>query len=169
MSNATGRLPFFQFSLGTALLMMAWVAMICVALTTTARIWLDVIGLVTLLALLVAVLAAVYCERAPRAFAVGFALFGFVFLFCLHRFDGYSPQLLARNWADGLFQITHKAEWGPIESALAARTTANQRLISDRARFVEIGQGVTIILAATLGGIFARYLYSRKRPRTDSP
>jgi len=149
--------------------MMAWVAIVCVALTTTSRLWLDVIGLITLLALLIAVLMAVYCEGPPRAFAVGFALFGFVFLFCLHRFDGYAPQLLARNWAEGLFQVAHQAEWGPIASAIAASTTANQRLSSDRARFVEIGQGVTIILAATLGGMVARYLYCRKRQRTDAP
>jgi len=157
-----GRTGFFQFSLGTLFLTTTWVAMVCIGLNTKTRLWPDIIGLVTLLALLTAVLVAIYGQGQSRAFAVGFAMFGFAFLLCLHRFDGYAPQLLARNSADALFRAMYKAEWSPIASALAARQSATKRLAETRARFVEIIQGASIMLVATLGGILARYLFARK-------
>jgi len=171
MSNPpphSGRTPFVQFSLGSALLMMTWAGLICVGLTSKAQLWPNIMGLLIVLALSTAMLVAIYGEGQSRAFAVGFALFGFLFLVCLHRFDSYSPRLLARYIGEVGFQAKNKEEWTPIASTIAARTTAAQRLVEERNRFVEVSQSTGVILAAAFGGMLARYI-NGKRQRTDAP
>jgi hypothetical protein len=163
----TSRPAKAQFSLGTLFLVFTWVAMVCIGLSAPNRLWSDVIGLISVLALLTAVLAAIYGPEKSRAFAVGFAVFGCVYLLCLHRFDGYAPRLMARESAETLFRIMYHEEWSPIASRLAASTTATQRLAEQRDRTVEIVQGASVILVAVLGGIVARYLSGRRR--TDAP
>jgi hypothetical protein len=159
----TKRPAIAQFSLGALFLAMTWAAMVCIALNTPSRLWSDAIGSISILALLTAILVVIYGQAKSRAFAVGFALFGCLYLLCLHRFDGFAPRLLARDSAESLFRIMHKEEWSPIATALAARTTAMQRLAEQRDRTVEIVQGASIMLVATLGGFLACYLSGLKR------
>ena len=143
--------------------MMTWAGLVCIGLTSKAQLWLNIMGLSTVLALSVAVLVSIYGEGQSRAFAVGFAVLGFLFLICLHRFDGYSPRLLARRIAEVGFQAKNKEEWMPIASKLAASETATQRLAEERNRFIEISQGTTVMVAAAFGGMLARYLYGRRQ------
>jgi hypothetical protein len=141
---------------------MTWTAMVCIAVTAPNRLWSDVVGSISILALLTAVLVAIYGQVRSRAFGVGFAVFGCVYLLCLHRLDGYAPRLLARGSAETLFSVVNQEEWSPIASRLAAGTTAMQRLAERRERTVEIVQAASVMLVAVLGGILACYLYGRK-------
>jgi hypothetical protein len=162
MSNATRRLPYFQFSLSTALLAMTWVALVCVAVTTKTRLWLDLIGLVSLLALSTAVLVGIYGAGQSRAFAVGFALFGFLFFVCLHRFDGYSPRLLPRYFGEAAVRMNHPAESAEIAFIEANKSTL-QRFTEERDRLVEISQGVAVLLSGIAGGLLGRYLHNKRQ------
>ena len=163
----TSRPAIAQFSLGTLFLSLTWLALVCIGLSAPNRLWSDLLGFLSVLALLIAVLVAIYGREKSRAFAVGFALFGCADLFCLHRFDGYAPRLLARESAEAIFRITHHEQWSPIATRLAASTTPMQRLADKRDRTVEIAQAASVMLVAALGGNLARYLSGRKR--TDAP
>jgi hypothetical protein len=145
---------------------MTWVALVCVAVTTKTRLWLDLIGLVSWLALSAAVLVAIYSEGQSRAFAVGFALFGFLFFVCLHRFDGYSPRLLPRYFAEAAARMNHQAESAQIayiEANIEANKSTVLRFTEERDRLVEISQGVAVLLAGIAGGILARYLHNKRQ------
>jgi hypothetical protein len=57
---ATKRPAVVQFTLGSLFLAMTWVAIVCIGLNKPSRLWSDVIGFITILALLSAVLVATY-------------------------------------------------------------------------------------------------------------
>jgi hypothetical protein len=163
MPETTSRPAIIQFTLGSLFLVMTWLATVCIGLNTPNRLWAAVAGCLTLLALLTAVLASIYATGSARAFAVGFAVFGLGFLLCLHRFDGYAPQL-AHPTGEALFQTIHSDEWSPIAAALRARPPT--RVVFDaRDRFLEIYKSAVTVLVAMLGGVIARWLFAwRKSP-----
>jgi len=107
----SGRRTGWQFSLGTLLVAVSWVAVTCVALRTANEIWAGVASIIAVGALLFAVLVIIYRTGRARAFAVGFAVFGTGYLFVS---SGDTPdvadahcQLPTTRWAIGLYTLMH--------------------------------------------------------------
>jgi hypothetical protein len=73
----------FQFNLATLLVVMAWIAVSCVALRTPTAAWSGAIFCLTLLALATSLLAVIYRTEGSRAFAVGFLVCGLGYATCL--------------------------------------------------------------------------------------
>jgi hypothetical protein len=101
----------WQFSLGTLLVAVVFVAVTCVALKAANEIWAGVASIVAVGSLLVAVLVVIYRTGRARAFAVGFAVFGTGYLFVS---SGDTPdvadahcQLPTTRWAIGLYTLMH--------------------------------------------------------------
>jgi len=107
MTRPSPESPLFQFRVATLLALIAWAGMICLGLRTPMRLWSGVIGLLTLLVVLTAVIVAIYRRRAQRAMAVGFVLFCVGYLTYL--------GLLSGSLTNGL-----ESDWIPIGSAFGA-------------------------------------------------
>lgn len=83
-SHSTAAAPRrFQFNLATLLIVMAWIAVSCVALRTPTAAWSGAIFCLTLLALATSLLAVIYRTEGSRAFAVGFLVCGLGYATCL--------------------------------------------------------------------------------------
>jgi len=150
----------FRFSLAALFLALTWTAMVCVGLTVPNRLWSAVTAFVSILALMTAILAAVYASGHSRAFAIGFAVFGSCYLLWLNRIESYSPTL-ARTLGEDSFQLVHNAEWYRVLPAGLPPPDRIQALMHSRDRFIEIVQSATIMLVGVLGGFVGRFLSVR--------
>lgn len=65
----------FQFRLGTLLIATMWAALVSLGLRTPTALWSGVIAVLTLLAVLFAVLLVIYRSGRMRAMAIGFLVF----------------------------------------------------------------------------------------------
>jgi len=99
----------FQFSLLSLLVLSSFVAVICVAISTPTAIWSGIVVSLMFLSLCVAVAAAIYRTEEKRAFAIGFALFGWSYLACLffgqmkfNQFQMEDPGIPTTRFADWL-------------------------------------------------------------------
>src|SRR5262245_15366850 len=111
MSTLSERRAGWQFSLGTLLVAIAWVAVTCVALRTANEAWAGAASIAAIGALLFAVLVIVYRTGRMRAFAVGFVVFGTGYLFVSSVdtpdvADAHC-QLPTTRWAIGLYTLMH--------------------------------------------------------------
>jgi hypothetical protein len=160
---ANSRPAVIQFTLGSLFLLMTWLATVCIGLNTPNRLWAAVAGSLALLALLTAVMAAIYAPGSARAFALGFAVFGSGYLVCLHRFDGYAPQLATPS-GETLFRTIHSKEWSPIAAAIKSRRLSNVQVVAEsRDRFLEIYKSAATVLMALLGGLIGRFFFVRRK------
>jgi hypothetical protein len=105
----------FQFSLVTLLVVMGWVAVVCIAMRTPTPLWSGISFTLTLAIVLTSLLATIYRYGRQRAFAAGFLLFSVAYAGCLYfmevqlhqgRNNGVEmPTSRASNW---LYQQLHK-------------------------------------------------------------
>ena len=149
-----------QFTLGGLFLAMTWLAIVCIGLNTPTKFWAAFAASLTLLALFTAALAAIYTTAGTRAFAVGFAVFGFGSWLCLHRLDGYAPKL-ADPHSQLLYEKVQSKDWASMPKR---NPPDNAQVLFDRRnQFIEILQSALIVVVALLGGIIARYLEIRRK------
>jgi hypothetical protein len=136
MSNVEGpgrkpRARGLQFSLVTLLVVMSWVATLCVALRRPTELWAAAMLGITLLALLVSGLAIIYRRGATQAFAVGFFVFGGAYLLCVLWLGGFtssgmshvSSALYARWHGPGESEIRYQVPVGAYYPAATPVTT----------------------------------------------
>ncbi len=154
------RAGVIQFTLGGLFVAVTWVALVCIGLNTPTRFWAAFAASLTLLALFTAVLVAIYSTSSTRAFAVGFAVFGFGSWLCLHRLDGYAPHVSAPH-SYLLYETVQSKDWASIPKSRSPDST--QVLFDRRSKFIEIVQSASIAIVALLGGIIARYLETRRK------
>jgi hypothetical protein len=115
----------WQFSLGTLLLEMSWIALVCMALRSPSELWSALIFIVAFGSLLVAALCIVYRTGRTRAFAVGFVIFGVTYwLISLSDTPEYiasrQPRLPTTRWAIALFSLLHDDQMQVQTRVLAA-------------------------------------------------
>lgn len=108
------RLPTrrWQFSLGTLLIAMSFVALVCIALRSPTDLWSGIIFVLLSASLLAAALVMIYRQGRTRAFAVGFLVFALSYVWISER---YAPEAMfnsrsrlpTTNWAVALFSLLH--------------------------------------------------------------
>src|SRR5581483_3609138 len=98
MNTPSAAPPPFQFRVATLLALIAWAGIICLGLRTPMRLWSGVIGVLTFLIVLTAVIVAVYRRGAQRALAVGFVLFCVGYLTYLALLSGSLTSGLESDW-----------------------------------------------------------------------
>jgi hypothetical protein len=67
----------WQFSLGTLLAMMGWIAVMCIALKTPTPVWTAIAFLLAFAASVASLLGVVMLTGRQRAFAIGYLAFSF--------------------------------------------------------------------------------------------
>jgi len=165
MTTPSAEPPPFQFRVTTLLALIAWAGTICIGLRTPMRLWSGLIGLLTLLIVLTAVIVAIYRRRAQRAMAVGFVLF------CV----GYLTYmgLLSGSLSSGL-----ESDWIPIGSAFGAifekihlddvshLNGINSPYYVNRTEFITVCNYATASVLGIVGAAVAQALYAT-RPRNE--
>ena len=161
-NSAKRRIPLVQFSLGTLLLLMTWLAVVCIALSRPSAWWSGFVAFVNILAILSAALVAIYAPGSARAFAVGFVLFGGGYYYCLHRLGEYSPHIsIVKEPTRSALDWVHEAHVrqfrrGPARSPL-------DEFVDTYNYSVEVVQSASIMLFAVLGGLLARSSWGRSQ------
>lgn len=78
------RPSWFRFSIRQLLLWTAFIALACVALRSSTQFWISLLHSAALVALVVAVLLAIYRGGATRAYCIGFVVCGGLYLTVLY-------------------------------------------------------------------------------------
>lgn len=158
-----------RFSIRQLLAFTALVAVACIALLNPSVCAASLLGLVTLI-LAATVLLAIFRKEEQRAYWIGFACFGWLYLLiCFGTvFDGPlgRSRLITGQIATALHELVSvKSEipMDPIDPF--ADPFAPQVESAARADFLAVSHALWTMLLALVGGTFARWLYhSRNRP-----
>jgi hypothetical protein len=103
----------FQFRLGTLLLAIVWVAIVCMGLRSASEPWSGILSILSMGSLLVAALMSIYRTGRTRAFALGFLIVGGYYEMMSeneHNYDDPStalPSLITTNWSIALYSRIH--------------------------------------------------------------
>ena len=103
----------FQFRLGTLLLAIVWVAIVCMGLRTASEPWSGILFILSMGSLLVAALMSIYRTGRTRAFALGFLIVGGYYEMMSsndHNYDDRRiarPSLITTNWSIALYSRIH--------------------------------------------------------------
>ncbi len=141
--------PMLRFSLSFLLLFVLVVALGCAALSYANEYWASAVLTVTLAALVLSVLAAVYRRGASRAFWAGFAIFGGCYLFLM-----YGPWFAELRMLLATTKLVAYAQ-----SKLQAEAPVGTFDL-ERWYFEHIGHCLWALLLAGLGGLASRVLYA---------
>src|SRR5262245_20218341 len=160
----------FQFRLGTLLVAMVWAGLVSLGLRTPTSLWLGVIAVLTLLAVLFAVLVIIYRTGRTRAMAIGFLVFGVGYLAYLGLLDGtLSAGLTSNSTPIGaaftrLYLIVHPdiTEERTDENGNVIATFTRQRTY-DLNDFIAICNHALACLLGLAGAIAAQILYATRR------
>ena len=148
---------WFQFSIKALLGLAVFVALACAALLNASEWWLSATFTLTLAVLLVAVLASIFRRGSTRAFWIGFAVVGCVYL-------SLSPAApFSRLWLGGNFPLLTSnlselaySELHPTGWVYAPGDGQRQY------RFVAVAHCLWTWLFAMFGGLLACYLYATR-------
>jgi len=154
-----------RFSIRHLLAFTALVAVACIALLNPAVWAASLLGLVTLI-LAASVLLAIFRKDEQRAFCIGFACFGWLYLIlCFGTvFEGpFGPsRLITGKIAIALHELA-SARFPTDPTDPFANPFAPQ--VESPPDFLAVSHALWTILLALVGGTFARWLYhSRNRP-----
>ena len=163
-SLASPALPrAFQFRLGTLLIVTAWAGFVSLGLSTPIPLFSGMIGAVTLVANLGAILLAIYRTGRTRAMAIGFALFSGGYLMC---HSGW-PYMPTQSTILGLFASLYYALHGvispnpdPFGSYLVSNNDPSYA-------FASVCHHTFATLLGCAGGIAAQILFATQ-PRDTS-
>src|SRR5262245_56903168 len=103
----------FQFRLGTLLLAIVWVALVCMGLRTASDPWSGIVFILPVGSMLLAALMSIYRTGPTRAFALGFLIFGGTYAFLSSGENNYDdpstarPSLITTNWSIALYSRIH--------------------------------------------------------------
>src|SRR4051812_14008079 len=103
----------FQFRLGTLLIAIVWVALVSMGLRTASEPWSGILFILSTGSVLLAAPMSIYRTGRIRAFALGFLIFGGIYLFLVGGEIGFDdpstahPSLITTNWSIALFSRIH--------------------------------------------------------------
>jgi hypothetical protein len=148
----------FRLSMAGMLWFVAVTAIGLASIRSTSGVWTTVAATLTLAALLKAVLAAALLRGNDRAFWLGFAVFGWVYLI-----------LVDWDWVGGPFghELTGAlADWAEAvipeaprpSPAITNLSELHQERMIKIGHFVQIGRMVLCLLFAMAGGVIGRKL-----------
>ncbi len=150
----------FRFSLRWLLIGVAAWAFGITALLNSTQAWLTIVVTVSALAWMIAVLLAVFATGPARAFAIGFALWAFLYLLLVHLFwekEMHESKILVTSQLLDIF-FTRVAKLVPTQNMFG--TPSNAWSI-DFTIFMTIGQLLWAWIVAVCGGFLAGIIYSR--------
>lgn len=143
----------FQFRLGTLLLAVVWVALVCMGLRTGSEPWSAILFILATGSMLLAALTSIYRAGRTRAFALGFLIFGGSYaVMCSgeHNYDDPStaqPDLLTTHWSISLYSLLHgdgvQTSALTITAPLAAPYPTSQ-IVTPAASYQVVSEQVTI-------------------------
>jgi hypothetical protein len=168
----------FRFSLLTLLGAILVISVGCAAVVSASDVWVKVIVTVTVLALLIASVGSIYLPTRSRAFAGGFAIFGWAYLLLAQGpwLESLKPQLATTVALNKLQRVMHEDADVGIDinwtGPMGAQQYWNLRLAAQSpdilASFHQIGQSLWSILLACVGGVLARAFGNwRSQPEAD--
>ena len=148
----------FQFSIKALLGLAVFVALACAALLSASEWWAGATFTLTLAVLLVAVLASIFRRGSTRAFWIGFAVVGWVYL-SLWPAMRFSSRLLV--WGDLPLLTTNLSELAYSELHPTGWEDACG-INEHQCRFVVVAHCLWTWLFAMFGGLLACYLYATR-------
>jgi hypothetical protein len=180
----------FRFSLLTLFGAILVISVGCAALASASDAWAKAVVSATVLALLTSTVGAIYLPGQARAFAGGFAIFGWSYLLLVQGpwLESMKPQLVttvALNKLQGVMHEDSGAMLGQavtftgggssfVLNSVTGTVTANNvtvlsptfvPTIPSSAQFHQIGQSLWAIILACVGGLLARAFGDRvKKP-----
>jgi hypothetical protein len=177
----------FRFHLGTIVIVVLFIGVGIAALRESNEIWDSGIFSVTFGVFLVSILLAIHRTERRRAFWLGFALFGWIYL-VLTLMPSIEPRLITttaltlldsnmpRSSPAGFPDIDYN-ENGSIDLFVANNTVGRWNSLvgtslkrsSGTGHFVRIGHSLFAVVAALLGGQLSRYLNTKNPQGTSGP
>jgi hypothetical protein len=146
-----------QFTIGTLLLMMAWVGLICVAVRNSTEFWTLMVFLATFVLVFTSALACVYGTGPRRALALGFLLFSVGYVLCVTMLPG---SLVLPFWWDK--QASPLVKW--LSSQVRTPTPSSHIV-----KFQAVCHLVLATVLGLLGGLIGRFVYlTCRRTSTDN-
>jgi hypothetical protein len=147
-----------RYRLSTLLIAVLSIGLLCAALKSPTHLTASLVVLATASALFASVLIAIYRQGKQRAFALGFALFGFgLFALILLSTAGGSVGNLLGHPQSTLARIAYEPIHGDPTASYQAG--AHFRLFS------QIANGAFVILFGILGGMLSQWLYLPPKQR----
>jgi len=180
-----------HFSLGTLLLAVLSAGVAFAALKSPSDTWASALFTLAVAVLLVATLGAVHRRERGRAYWLGFALFGWVYLI-LSLVPEPAPRLATTGLLDALFARVHGHGHAEQVFSLAFSPQGN-RLVSqgvgftsvrvwdastgrplspasaDPEGFRRVGHSLLTLLIALVGGWVSRYLHGARNRQPSEP
>ncbi len=176
----------FRFHLGTLVIVVLAFGVGFAGLREASELWESGIFTATLGILLASILLAVHSEESSRAYWLGFALFGWIYLGLLPPIESRLITTKALAYLDskmpGDSAVVPTQVWGnatgnqkehtipaPIQDIVKK---VNQKAMLNWLRgggsgktekFVRIGHSLLAIIVASMGGYISRYLYTNNR------
>jgi hypothetical protein len=154
-----------QFSLRWLLGLTALVALACTALINASDTWAMLLHSSLLASLLVAVLRAAYRRGAVRAFWVGFALFGWVYLILVYwvhynsQFtDDFNDPSGSELATTRLLQLSYDHLLPLVRTRPAPKSGVTSVSYPDQQAYIRVGQPLCGLVVALIGGWIARTL-----------
>jgi hypothetical protein len=171
----------FRFHLGTLVILVLLLGVSFAALRESNANWESSIFSLTLAVLLISILLAIHRTEKRRAFWLGFALFGWIYL-VLILMPSIESRLITTK---ALAYLDSKMPGRSMVYAInsSGKLTLNGRPITSitsnggstgtasgtTENFVRIGHSLIALIAAILGGLLSRYLHARNLERRSEP
>ena len=147
----------FRFSLFGLVWVVVVAAFGFAALRHPSEVWETATLSAVLCALFVAIIGMVGSRRDSRAFWIGFALFGWAYLWlAFGEFRRYSQRLLT----DHVLSFF----WRELEQSGVFRVPSGTSYVHrpNQDQFIQIGHLILVSLFALCGGVLCRYFYIRR-------
>jgi hypothetical protein len=166
-----------RFSILHLLAVTALAAVGCVALLNSSSIGAASLNGFVVLILAASVLLAVFRDRERRAYWVGFAFSGWLYLIlCFGPIFYESPfgrsRIITGRLATALYDRIYARPDVPTYPADPFSVTdpfgpSSMAISPERADFLFVAHALWSVLFAMLGGLFARWLYESRKKLTD--
>jgi hypothetical protein len=147
----------FRFHLGTLVILVLLLGVGFAALRESNAIWDSSIFSITLGVLLISILLAIHRTEKGRAFWIGFALFGWIYL-GLSLVSSIESRLITTK---ALAYLDSKVPDRAIVIGGRVWDSWSSQL-AQHENFVRIGHSLLSLIAGILGGLLSRRLYARK-------
>jgi hypothetical protein len=163
--------PRWQYSLKHLLLWTAIVALFCVALKNASAAWVAASFAVVHVALIAAVLLVVFRRGAVRAYWIGFAITGWLYLgvliygWNLDPMKSYGNPLAAHRLATTTLSSMAYQELRPD---IDTEAISDQRVFDAYMNFINVAHALWTLLLAAGSGVFARWLYMTGPAKDDA-